>query len=346
MLEAKAQNAAEQGLRWSDWVLARTEAFAAVGSAFAWLTNAGLQSRLVRWLLAKVLGLSQRRRLPLFAAKSFLRRAARRGLTRRPEGIAADKVVYFTDIFANYNDPSIAEATVAVLSHNGIQVYVPPAQTGCGIAPLAWGDVPAARKMAQRNLNFLADLARAGYTIVCSEPTAALMFRQDYRDLLDDPDADLVARQTTELTAYLWRLHEQGKLKTDFRPLPATIGHHVPCHVKALGLGVAGPKLLDLVPRLRPQTIDVSCSGMAGTFGLKESNFELSLAAGRPMLEQLQRDSLHFGSSECSACRMQMEHGSGKPALHPVQWLALAYGLMPELAERLVARPPRRNGSD
>ena len=46
MLEAKAQNVAEQGLRWSDWMLARTEAFAAVGSAFAWLTNAALRSRI------------------------------------------------------------------------------------------------------------------------------------------------------------------------------------------------------------------------------------------------------------------------------------------------------------
>ena len=40
-------------------------------------------------------------------------------------------------------------------------------------------------------------------------------------------------------------------------------------------------------------------------------------------------------AAECSACRLQMEDGSGKRALHPVQYLALAYGLMPELAERL-----------
>jgi hypothetical protein len=42
-----------------------------------------------------------------------------------------------------------------------------------------------------------------------------------------------------------------------------------------------------------------------------------------------------FGSTECSTCRMQMEDGAGKRTLHPVQYLALAYGLMPELADRL-----------
>ena len=41
------------------------------------------------------------------------------------------------------------------------------------------------------------------------------------------------------------------------------------------------------------------------------------------------------GSTECSSCRMQMEDGAGKRTLHPVQYLALAYGLMPELAARL-----------
>ena len=33
---------------------------------------------------------------------------------------------------------------------------------------------------------------------------------------------------------------------------------------------------------------------------------------------------------------MQMEEGAGKETLHPVQYVALAYDLMPELAKRLL----------
>src|SRR5262249_36470624 len=106
-------------------------------------------------------------------------------------------------------------------------------------------------------------------------------------------------------------------------------------HLKALGRPPVGPALLALVPRLRVRTIDVSCSGMAGTFGLKAENYQTSLEAGRPMLEELNDPRLRFGSTECSTCRLQMEDGSGKRTLHPVQYLALAYGLMPELARRL-----------
>lgn len=338
MLEAKAQHLAEEGWRWDDWVLARTESFAALGSTFAWLTNRLLASRSLRWLMAKFLGISRQRQLPRFASVSFMRLARRRGWTRLPRRSGGPKVAYFVDVYANYNDPRIAEATVAVLHHHGVEVYVPPGQTGCGMAPLAYGDVDTARRMARRNLNHLADLARAGYTVVCSEPTAALMLRQDYLDLLDENDSRMVAERTTELTAFLAGLHAEGKLRTDLLPLPLQVAHHVPCHLKALQLGLHGPGLLRLIPELRVEVLDVSCSGMAGTFGFKESGFAASLAAGQPMLQRFQSEALHAGSTECSACRLQMEHAGRKTTLHPVQYLALAYGLMPELADRLAAR--------
>jgi Fe-S oxidoreductase len=163
------------------------------------------------------------------------------------------------------------------------------------------------------------------------------MLRQDYPDLLDDPDARLVANQVVELTGFLWDLHQEGRLRTDFRPLELSVGHHVPCHLKALGRPAAGPALLALVPDLLVQTLDVTCSGMAGTFGLKAKNFELSLEAGQRMLSELKRPQVHFGSTECSTCRLQMEEGTRKRTLHPAQYLALAYGLVPEIAHKLHA---------
>ena len=239
------------------------------------------------------------------------------------------------DVFANYNDPLIGEAAVAVLQHNGIEVYVPPRQVGCGISALNAGDLEAAREAATRNFRVLADLVREGYRVVCSEPTAALMLSQDYLSILDDPDAAALAANTTELTAYLWELHQSGRLRTDFQPLELTLGHHVPCHLKALHGPAAGPQLLSLIPGVTVHTIDVSCSGMAGTWGLKAANYETSLDAGRRMIDEVSRPRIIFGSTECSACRLQMQEGSGKRALHPVQYLAHAYGLLPEIGARL-----------
>lgn len=334
MLEAKAANVAEHGLDRNEWALARTELFAALGSAFAPLANGLLGNRLARWLLERLLGISRLRRLPAFASRTFLRRAHYRGWTNKPRS-ARPKVAYFVDLFANYNDPTIAEAVVEVLHHNGIEVYVPPDQMGSGMAALAQGDVETAREIVQHNLRLLADLAREGYPILCSEPSAALMLRQDALYLLDDSDVQQVAGQTVEFTAYLWGLHQQGRLRTDLGRLELSLGHHVPCHLKALGGTPAGPALLSLIPGLRVHTIDKGCSGMAGTFGLRADSYSLSLSVGRPMFGELARPRVLVGSTECSTCRLQMEEGSGKRTLHPAQYLALAYGLMPGLHKRL-----------
>jgi FAD/FMN-containing dehydrogenase/Fe-S oxidoreductase len=334
MLETRAAYVAKHGLGRGDWVFARTESFAWLGSALAPIANAFMSYPFGRWLLERIFSVSRHRRLPRFAAHPFMRLARKRGWTRKPQG-SRPCVAYFVDIFANYNDPLIAQSVVAVLHHNGIEVYVPPGQVGCGMAALAYGDADTARDAVRHNLRIFADLAREGFPIVCSEPTAALMLQQDALTLLDDSDARLVAAHTIEWTTYLAQLHARGQLRTDFEPIAASVGHHVPCHLKALGRGVAGPGLLALIPQLRVQTIDVSCSGMAGTFGFRADRYETSLKAGAPMLEELRRPRYLFGSTECSACRLQMEDGTGKRTLHPAQYLALAYGLMPALATRL-----------
>ncbi|MBA4186781.1 MAG: FAD-binding oxidoreductase [Planctomycetaceae bacterium] len=356
MLETKAALQAEHGLDRADWVLARMEGFAALGSNFAPVFNGLLARPGARWFIEKLFGISRHRRLPAFALRNFFRRARGAGLSRKRGIRSAEfgiertsdsafriphsafrnrKVAYFVDVFAAYNDPLIAEATVAVLRHHGIEVYVPPRQVGCGMAALAVGDLETARENAVRNVRVFADLVREGYRIVCSEPTAALMLSQDYPDLLDDPDTASVAANTVELTTFLAELHQARRLRTDFQPLDLTLGHHVPCHVKALRTPPAGPGLLSLIPGLRVRTIDVGCSGMAGTWGLKAANRATSLAAGAPVFGELNRPGLLFGSTECSACRLQLQEGTGKRTLHPIEYLAYAYGLLPEIDAKL-----------
>jgi FAD/FMN-containing dehydrogenase/Fe-S oxidoreductase len=367
MLEAKAAHFAEHGLDRADWAMARIESLVELAGFFPMLANFMLGSRPSRWILEQFFGLSRKRTLPRVVRWGFLRRAQMLGLTTRPVSDSGSprnavypgpdeltfrdqediprKVAYFSDHFTNRHDFRIGLATVAVLKHQGIEVHVPWRQKTSGMSSLTQGDFETAREIATYNLRTLADLVRDGYTIVCSEPTAALAITQDYLDLVDEPDARLVAANTVELMTLLSQLHRIGEFKTDFQNLDITIGHHVPCHMKALNGPIAGPKLLELIPGLKVRTIDKSCSGMAGTFGLRADQYETSLLAGKPMLDELNRPGVLFGSTECSACRMQMQESTGKRTWHPIQYLALAYGLMPELAERL-ARPLRKRLSD
>jgi FAD/FMN-containing dehydrogenase/Fe-S oxidoreductase len=338
MIEAKAQYVSRNGLGTTDWVLARLDRFARWSSRLAPLANWLLHTRWSRWLLDKTVGIAQGRKLPLLAATSFLRRAERRRLTK-PTRRTAGKVLYFVDLYANWYDVQLAEALVAVMEHNNIAVYVHPDQQPSGMNRLAMGDVEGARRVAKRNTRLLADAVRQGYEIVCTEPTAALCLTREYLNLLDDDDdARLVSAHTHEACAYLWGLHEAGKLELNFAPQNLTLGYHMPCHLRALEVGSPGENLLRLIKGVSVRRIERGCSGMAQTFGLKRDNYRASLRAGWGLISAMRDPAVQLGTTECSACKMQMEQGTTKPTIHPLKVLALAYGAMPEIEALLSAR--------
>lgn len=334
MRESKGAHVAANGLRLPDWAVTHLDLLDALGSLVAPLTNWALANRQMRWFLEKTLGIAQGRKLPRVVSRCFLRRAFRRRLTRISRR-AGQKVVYFTDLYANYHDPQLAEALVAVLEHNGVHVYVPLNQRQAGMPVIARGSLDHARALAHHNVALLAEAVRQGYHVVATEPAAALCLVREYPQLIDDDDARLVAANTSEACTYLWRLHTLGKLQLDFKPVHTSLGYHMPCHLKALEAGAPGKALLQLVPGLQIHDIEEGCSGMAGTFGLQRKNYRTSLRAGWGLIARLRNPEILAGTTECSACKIQMEQGTTKPTVHPLKILALAYGLMPELAPLL-----------
>jgi FAD/FMN-containing dehydrogenase/Fe-S oxidoreductase len=337
MMEGKGTFVVTNGLNSSDWLMARVDRLSWLGSRLAPAANWAIANPTARWLMEKALGIARGRKLPRFASRNFLRLAARRRLTR-PTRRDISKVLYFVDTYANYHDPQLAEAFVSVLEHNAIAVYVHPGQQSSGMPMISLGALGPAKKIAEHNVALLAEAIRQGYHIVATEPSAALALTHEYLSLVNDDDARLVAANTSEACTFLWKMHQAGKLHLDLRPVNAVIGYHMPCHVKALGVGTPGENLLRLVPGLIVERTENGCSGMAGTFGLKRENYRASLRAGRGLINSLRRPRLQAGTTECSACKIQMEQGAGKPTLHPVKLLALAYGLMPEVSELLSAQ--------
>jgi Fe-S oxidoreductase len=249
-------------------------------------------------------------------------------------------VVLFVDHYVNHHDPELAWALVAVLKHNGIEVYVPPSQTASGMAMMTAGDLEGARELALANLRVLGPFAREGFTILCTEPTSAVCLRQDYPRLVDHADVAALSSQVMEAGAFLQQLHQDGRLNTSFSPLELTVGYHTPCHLRALGVGTPLADILTLIPGLRLERIEKGCSGMAGAFGLTASHFQTSLQMGAPLMAEMQRPDLMLGTTECSGCKLQMEQLTTTPTLHPLKLLALAYGYMPEIRQKFA--PNRR----
>jgi Fe-S oxidoreductase len=263
-----------------------------------------------------------------------MRIAAKMRLTKSSRS-SGRKVAYFVDTYANLFDTQLAVAFVKVLRHNGVEVYVHPAQSNSGMSLISLGALDRARKAASRNIAVLVDAVRQGYQVVATEPSAALCLRHEYLHLLDDEDARLVAEHTNEACEYLWKMHEQGSLELDFKPINANVGYHLPCHQRAMQIGAPGERLLRLIPGLTVERLEKGCSGMAGTFGLSKRNYRRSLRLGLDLINAVREPRIMAGTTECSTCKMQMEQGTDKGTIHPIKLLAHAYRLMPEFEKLL-----------
>ncbi len=335
--EAKAQHVAGHGLPVSERLLNRVDLLAAMGSCFPRLSNWSLGNPVMRWILEKTFGIWQGRKLPRVARRSFLRWAAREKLNRMNRS-SGRKVLYFVDQYVNWHNPLLGRALVEVLRHQNVEVYIPTGQTPSFMAMIAAGDVVGARKLVKNNIRILAEAVRQGYTIVTTEPSAALCLREEYRHLIDDEDTELIAKNTFEASSYLWNMHGSNDLQLDFKPINMSVLYHEPCHARVLDAGRPALNLLKLIPGLQIQVADAGCSGMAGTFGLQRKNYRTSLRIGRPLINKMKETTAQLGSTECTSCKLQMEQASPKPTAHPVALMAFSYGRMPQLATWFIAR--------
>ena len=317
-----AEHRAQARLTLQRWALARAEISSKLASWTAPLSNWALRQRALRVLLEKTAGIHRDRTLPAFTRDSlprWFRRPAAAGGDRRPE------VAYFAGCSANYATPKVGRALVAILERNGWRVTYPP-QRCSGMPAFANGDLGLARRNAEYNLRSLAAVVERGGDIVTTCTSCSLMLKTHYPQLLGERALSVAARVFNS-EEYLLRLHRQGKLDTNFRPVPARVAYHVPCHLKDQRLERMSVDLLNLIPGLTATAMRGGCSGMCGTFGMKSQFYGISMEIGSHMFAEIERPEVEIPATDCPTCTLQMDHGTSKTTQHPLLLVAQAYGL-------------------
>ena len=328
--QAKAVMTQTHGMSPRNWFLSRNELWGRLGTPFAPLANFGVRNRWLRLLVEKTFKVSARGPLPGWAGYTF-RGWWKRELKRRPRpqpASDAQRVVYFHGCSTNTYEPHIGKLAVAVLEHIGLYVEIPP-QTCCGLPAQSNGDFKAARRYARTNIESLVEYARRGIPIVGTSASCITAIKGDYHHVLglDDEDALLVAANTYDFMEFLARLDHEGRLPHDFQPVEAELPYHAPCQLKAHGMGRPALDVLDLIPGLRCWEIDADCCGIAGTYGYKAEKREIAEAVGRPITEQVSAAGATLVVCDTETCRWQITSLTGAKTVHPVELVALAYGL-------------------
>jgi FAD/FMN-containing dehydrogenase/Fe-S oxidoreductase len=326
MTAARAEYARRKGLRRPEFVLSRNRYLSRMGSLFSPLSSALIRLPASKWLLEKVAGIDARRSMPKFERGSFLRAGRKYLAACEPIAEPVDKVAYFVDTYANYNDHELGFAVIDVLRHNGVEVILPD-QRPAPLPAIVYGDVKTARRDLSYSVKHLAQAVRSGYKIVCSEPSAALCLKEELRHYVAGEDATLVSQNTRELMSYLLELRNQGKLKAPERPIPGKFAYHLPCHLCALGDDTVTLRLLQEHFKADIADLHAGCCGLSGTFGMQVKNYELSAQISESLRSAIKTSPTQDIVTECAACKMQIEHIAPAIATHPIKFIARSYGL-------------------
>jgi len=326
MMTARARYVKQRGLRRSERLLSQNRYMSLMGNMFSPISNFVMRLAVFRLLMEKLAGFDKRRSMPGFRRGSFLKAGRKYLAACEPIENPTDKVAYFVDTYANYNDHELGYAVLDVLRHNNIEVILPK-QLPVPLPAIVYGDVNKAKKDLAYNVKHLAQAVRDGYKIICSEPSAALALKQELRHFVPGGDAKLVSANTCELMNYLLDLHSQKKLKSPAGKITDEYVYHAPCHLYALGNGTASIKLLQELCEVKITDLKAGCCGLAGTFGMQKKNYELSSQIASSLKTSLEKSPTQNVLTECAACGMQIEHISDKLFIHPVKVMVRAYGL-------------------
>jgi glycerol-3-phosphate dehydrogenase subunit C len=310
-------------------LIARPELLGKIGHPLAQVGNYLLESNPARRFMEYTLGIHHSAPLPKFSNQLFTT-----WFQNHPQPTAAKrKVVYFHGCSTQYYEPRIGRAAVQVLEANGCEVIVPP-QNCCGLPMLSNGEFAAARKYHETNVRSLVQYAQQGIPIIGTSTSCTLTIKNEAPELLDMDDADtnLVAMDIYDFNEYLLLLHEEGSLNLNFAALPLSLVYHIPCQYRAHRIGKPGLEVLDLIPELEIVDSQAACCGIAGTYGYKEEKYEIAMEVGQSLFELINQDlrDSPFVVCDSETCRWQITHATGKPAVHPVELLAKAYGLTVE----------------
>jgi len=326
MMTARARYVKRKGLRRTEQLLSQNRYMSLLGSIFSPISNLVMRLPLFGLLLEKVAGFDKRRSMPRFKRGSFLKAGRKYLASCEPIEKPIDKVAYFVDTYANYNDHKLGFAVLDVLRHNNIEVILPN-QLPAPLPAMVYGDTNKAKKDLTYNVEHLAQAVRDGYKIVCSEPSAALALKQELRHFVSGQDAKLVSENTFELMNYLLDLHSQKKLKSPAKPITDEYVYHMPCHLYAVADGTASIKLLQELCGVKVTDLNAGCCGLAGTFGMQKKNYDLSSQISSSLKDALEKSPTKNVLTECAACGMQIGHLGDKQVNHPVKVIARAYAL-------------------
>jgi len=282
-------------------------------------------------LSEKLFGFSARRSLPQWQRDHFFN-SDHRSATRAEVLVAAKPVVLFVDTFNGFFESGNAHAALKVLQAAGYTAHV-ATKTGadgrhlcCGRTFLSAGMVEQAKAKAREVVDSLQPFAEKGIAIVGLEPSCLLTLRDELLVMGLGEAAQAIAKQAMLFEEFLAREAKAGQLeafKAKLKPVTQPVLLHGHCHQKAFAAVTPVMEVLSLIPGAKPELIESSCCGMAGSFGYEAEHYEVSMQmAEANLLPAVRVKADAIVVADGTSCRHQIADGTQREAVHAACLLA------------------------
>jgi len=306
-------------------------------------------NRLTRPVMHSVLGIHREAHLPHYHAQTYVEWAKKHepeegAPAPAPETPQADekpasgrKAVIYATCFVNYNNPGIGKAVHDILTRNGVALKTEHPHC-CGMPKLEQGDLAAVAEAAEKVSKAFVPYIDEGYDIIALVPSCALMLKFEWPLILpDNEDVKKLAAATFDPSQYIVDIARKEGLAPGLQPLDGPVSMHLACHARAQNMGAKAVEMLKLIPDTDIKPIE-RCSGHGGSWGVMKENFEVAIKVRRPVARTALKNETPYVASECPLASEHILQGMRKldaektppRTWHPLELLAMAYGLGPQ----------------
>ena len=216
-------------------------------------------------------------------------------------------LVYFAGCMATYRLPSIAEATIKILKHAGLDFkMLGEDEWCCGSVTFRTGFVDDGKKMARHNVDALKAAGATRVVTACAGCFRTLSI--DYPELLGEE----LPFEIIHFPSLLKELIEDGKLKFP-EGEKVSVTYHDPCHIgRHMGIYDDPREALEAIPQVDLKEMhksrgNASCCGAGG--GVRSTNRDLARGAAEIRLSEAEETGAEVLTTACPFCTFNLREG-------------------------------------
>lgn len=221
------------------------------------------------------------------------------------------KVAVFIGCLGNYNFVNVGNSLLEILEALGIDAFLAKDQKCCGAPAYFTGDFDTVDYNAKFNIEYFESFSKDVEAIIVPEATCSAMLKIDYEHYFHDQPQWLeraVALKSKIFMATEWlEKHTQlNELLASKKKDTKIVTYHDPCHARKMqGIHKEPRSLISKNYSIVEMSDPNSCCGFGGVT-MQSEKYHLAKAAGLPKAAMIKETKADFVSSECSACRMQI----------------------------------------